>query len=85
VPLYFFNLYNDDITLDDEGQRFPGLASAQEHGLNETRIMAAESVRLGKLNLAHRLEITDEDGTVLRTIQFGDAVRIVHQGTMKPA
>ena len=77
MPLYFFNLYNDVITLDDEGVELPGLASAGEHGLHETRMMAAESVRLGKLNLAHRIDITDEGGEVLRTISFDDAVEIL--------
>jgi hypothetical protein len=76
LPRYFFNLYDDVIALDDEGREFPGLASATEHGLNETRVLAADSVRLGTLNLDHRIEIADERGTVLKTIQVADAVTL---------
>jgi hypothetical protein len=76
MPRYFFNLYNDVTTLDEEGRELPGLASAEAHGLTEARTMAADSVTMGHINLHHRIEIADERGEVLKTIHFGDAVKI---------
>lgn len=76
MPRYFFNLYNDVTALDEEGVELPGLASAQEHGMSEARVMAAESVSMGHINLDHRIEIADESGKVVRTIRFADAVTI---------
>jgi hypothetical protein len=50
MPRFFFNLYNDITAIDDEGEEFPDLTAACVHGLCETREIAAESVRMARLN-----------------------------------
>jgi hypothetical protein len=76
MPRFFFNLYNDITAIDDEGEEFPDLAAAREHGLCETREIAAESVRNGSINLTHYIDIADGCGEVFERIRFGDAVEI---------
>lgn len=73
---YFFNLYNDVDAIDEEGTELPDLAAAMEHAIEECREMICASVREGHLNLDHRIEVTDEDGTRLLTVPFRDAVAI---------
>ena len=76
MPRYFFHLFNDETTLDDEGRELPNDAAARDRGAKDARIMAAESVRKGHLILDHRIEVTCEDGRKLDTIHFRDVVTI---------
>ena len=77
MPRYFFNLYNDITALDEEGREFPDLAAAEAQGMQDARDMAAHSASKGKVDLHHRVEITDEAGALVKTIEFGEAVKII--------
>ncbi|MDX3901088.1 MAG: hypothetical protein QHC40_11365 [Sphingobium sp.] len=73
---YFFHIYNDDITLDDEGVELPDLNAARQRALREARLLAAESVvEHGHLILHHRIDIAMADETVA-TVRFGDAIQV---------
>jgi hypothetical protein len=76
MPRYFFNLYNDLTSIDEEGTELPDLSAAEARGRSNARIMAAESVKEGHLTLHHRIEIADEDGAVLKIIPFSEVVAI---------
>ena len=78
VPRYFFNLYDDVNTLDEEGIQLRDQATAEAFGLTNARAIAADQVRQGKLALWHRIEVADESGAVLKTIRFVDAVKVEH-------
>lgn len=76
VPQYYFHLYNDVISCDGEGQDLPDRSAAKRHALAYARDMAAVTVKEGHLNLAHRIEVTDQDGAVVVTMPFREAVDI---------
>jgi hypothetical protein len=76
VPRYYFHLYNDTTSRDDEGKELPDRSAAQQQALDYARDMAAVTVREGRLNLAHRIEVTDQDGALVVNLPFRDAIQI---------
>ena len=77
MPRYYFHLYNDVDAPDLDGVDLPDLAAARQWGLRNARFTAAETIKeTGRLVPAHRIAIEDEDGKLLDTIYFRDAVSI---------
>jgi hypothetical protein len=76
VPRYYFHLYNDLISLDEQGLELSDLGSAQERAVEEARTMACDSVRNGHLNLDHWIEVSDERGETVHRLTFRDAFTI---------
>ena len=73
---YYFNLYDDEVALDEEGSELPDLAAARAQAFASAREMACAEVMEGHLSLGHRIELLDEGGTLLWTVHFGDVVSI---------
>jgi hypothetical protein len=73
MPRYYFHLYNDVVTTDDEGVELSDLAAAREHAIEEARVMVCESVKKGHVNLEHRVTVTDETGANVLAITFREA------------
>jgi hypothetical protein len=61
---------------DEEGSELADLDAAKARGIKEARSVAAEQVRQGKLDLNHRVEVSYEQGIVVHTIRFADAIDI---------
>ncbi len=77
VPLYFFHLHNDVDAPDSEGLDLDNLESARKFAHRQVRFTAAETIKeAGHFIGAHRIDIEDEDGTVLDTVYFRDAVKV---------
>jgi len=76
MPRFFFHLYNDETARDPEGTEFPNVAAALQFAATMARQMAAESVREGRLNLQHRVEIARESGEIVGDVHFGDVIKI---------
>ena len=76
MPLYYFNIYNDDITLDDEGVELADDHAAQARGIKEARVLAADTVRQGHFTAHHRLEVVDEHQKLVAAIRFDEAVEL---------
>ena len=76
MPRYFFQLYNDVVAEDQEGQELPDLATAREYALRNIRDLMTEEVIKGRLILWHRIEIADEHGKRLLTVPFSEAVTV---------
>ena len=76
VPQYYFQLFNDETILDKEGAHLPNAAVALQKAAFMAREMAAESVREGRLVLAHRIEVTDESNHDIGIVHFRDVVEI---------
>lgn len=75
MPRFYFHIFNDEDTVDDEGLELPDSAAAREAALEEARVLVCESIRRGHLNLEHRIEVEDERGN--RTVMsFRDAFTI---------
>lgn len=76
MPHFFFHLYNDVISMDEEGVDLPDLEAAHANGIKEAREMMRETVAEGRINFSHRIDIADESGVVLDSVTFGEAVTI---------
>ncbi|EQB12718.1 DUF6894 family protein [Sphingobium lactosutens] len=75
MPVYHLHLFNDNDVLDEEGQEFVDLAMAEREAVRNARDVIAEHVRHGHpINLTHRVEITDANGTLLKVVHFGDCI-----------
>ena len=69
MPLYYFNLFNDDLTMDDEGVELADDEAARAHAVKEARVMAADTQ-------SHRIEFIDEARNPIGTVRFDEAVDI---------
>jgi hypothetical protein len=79
---YFFHVVNGDgRSQDHEGAELPSPDEARAHAVDGVRSMLAEDVRVGTLDLAGRIEVTDERGAQLFDVRYCDAVSIVGAGT----
>ena len=76
MPRYFFNLYDDLIVLDEEGVELPNPAAARLNALIGARDVIAAQVKHGYFVLSHWIDVTDEQGDLVLTVRFGDAVDI---------
>jgi hypothetical protein len=74
---YFFNLHNDIDTQDEEGVELASPAEARAHAVAEARVMAADSVSKGHLNLAHYIQVFDDGRQALFRVTFGEAVDVI--------
>jgi hypothetical protein len=78
MPRYFFDLYNDEVSLDDEGAVLPGPEEAYGRAMREAREMITASVEEhGKIDLSHRIEVRGESGLVLDRVPFEQAVNFL--------
>lgn len=76
MPVYRFHVFNDIDAPPEESEDLPNLASAHLKAIDYARDLAAHAVRQGRLNLTHRIEVEDNEGTSLLTVTFADAIDI---------
>jgi hypothetical protein len=74
MPLFFFNVYNDDVTLDEEGAELRDAHAARAHAIKAARSLAADTVSRGHIVGHHRIEIEDESHKIIDTVRFDEAV-----------
>jgi hypothetical protein len=76
APRYFFHVYDDLFAHDEEGVELPNRAAARLNALIEIRDLMAAQVRHDFIVLSHWIELMDEQGDLVLTITFRDAVDI---------
>ena len=76
MPRYFFHVYDDLVASDEEGLELPGIKEALIKAERGARELAADEVMRGALHLDHRIEVADENGSVVATVMFRDLVRV---------
>lgn len=74
MPHFHFHVLNDIDAPDSEGQELANLAVAHLKAIDYARDLASASVRQGRLDLTHRIDVEDDAGQVLLTVTFGDAI-----------
>ncbi|PSJ41924.1 DUF6894 family protein [Allosphingosinicella deserti] len=74
MPLFFFNVFNDAVTMDDEGAELVDAQAARAHAVKNARSLAAECVLHGYFIASNRIEIEDENRVVVDTVRFDEAV-----------
>ena len=75
MPLYFFDLYDDEVTRDAEGVELPDVSAARLRAFDEARALASATVRSGEFSGHHRIEILDQDRALVGTVRFDEAVK----------
>ena len=75
---YYLNLINGHgLTPDREGEDFPDLDAAVERAKQGVRSILSDEIRsVGLINLQGRIDIADQEGSVLTTLPFRDAVEL---------
>ena len=77
MPRYRFNIDNGiGFVADEEGRELPDLAVARAEGMKGIRSILAEDVLNGRLDLKGRLDVVGQDGNILLTISFAEAVEV---------
>jgi hypothetical protein len=76
MPKYYFNIYNDDVTMDPEGADLADEHAARAYAVLSVRSLAADTVSHGHLTAHHRVEIVDQDQNPVGTVRFDEAVDI---------
>ena len=77
MPRFYFHLRNDVDAPDDEGVELANLEGAKAHAVQQARFSFGETAKeQGRVVLSHRIDIEDEQGVVMATVYFRDAVAI---------
>jgi hypothetical protein len=62
--------------MDEEGVDLPDFEAARANAVKEAREMMLETVAEGRIDPSHRIDIADENGTILDSVTFGEAVTV---------
>jgi len=74
---YFFELHNGSgVTRDEEGREFPNKDEARREAVVGIRSVLGAEVASGSIDLDGRMDVLNEDGEILFTIPFSDAVTV---------
>jgi uncharacterized protein YegJ (DUF2314 family) len=77
MPIYHLHLINAHIDADDvEGHDLPDLDVARAKALAGIRDFLAHELAKGTLDFRGRVDIEDDNGAVLESISFADAVAV---------
>jgi hypothetical protein len=77
MPLYYLNVYNrTGCSADEEGMDLPDLDAARLQAVEGIRSILQDEVGHGKIDFEGRVEVLDENGKLLATISFRDAVTL---------
>jgi hypothetical protein len=78
VSKFYFNVIAGDGTREDvEGTELPSLDHARDEALRDARALMSDAVLNGEDISSRRLEIFNEEGKLLLTVPFTDAIKSV--------
>lgn len=76
MPRFYFNIVAGDDTREDiEGSEFSSLEHARTEAIEDARTLMSNAILLGQDISSRRLNICSEEGEVLLTVQFADAIK----------
>jgi len=77
VPRFYFHLHNDFDATDDEGKELPDLEAARAWAMRQARMLFGQVASdEGRVVLHHHIDIENEQGQVLDSVRFADAVNV---------
>ena len=76
MPRFFFLIADGDVYEDEEGQQYADGDAAMVAALTAARELMAEDVKNGHISLRDRIVVSDEEGQVVGTLNFKDALKI---------
>jgi hypothetical protein len=75
VPRFHLNLIDGVIAMDEEGRNYPSLEAAETEAIAGARDVIANLIKTGQpVSRTYRIEITDEAGSIVRTLQFDEVM-----------
>ena len=76
MPRYYFNVIAaDGIHEDFEGSELPGLEQARAEAVEDARLLMSDAIMRGEDIASRRIEICSDDGELLFTLPFREAVK----------
>lgn len=79
MPRYYFHTTNSHgVARDTEGQPLPGLEAARDEAVRSIRELLSEEIRSGQINVSGRVDVTDEDGDAVLTVNYQETFTVVH-------
>ena len=82
---YHFNVRNGSGYLEDEeGRELADAERARSIAVEGARSLLSAEVLAGELDLRGRIEVTDENGTLMFTVDFQEALRVKTGETPSP-
>jgi hypothetical protein len=73
LPRYYFHLFNGEVLFDEVGQDFSSLEDARAGAIRGISELIAEHLAQHKsVDLAHRIEVSDDSGTTVDRVVFGE-------------
>ncbi|MBF7013802.1 hypothetical protein QUC32_03010 [Novosphingobium resinovorum] len=77
MPRFYFHLRDHtDSVIDPEGQELPDLQAAERVALEAARDTLSQEMKGGFLDLRYRIEVEDEAGTVIYSLQLKDSFAV---------
>jgi hypothetical protein len=77
MPRFYFHLRDEMWVEDEEGIDLPDLGAARSRATAYALEMSAASIlEQQRINLRHRIEVTNDTGELDLTVEFGDVVTI---------
>jgi hypothetical protein len=75
---YRFHAFSHVHAIDQEGSDHRDLAGVRAYAVACARDMMREDLRLGVLDLGHRIEAQDQHGAVVYVLYYRDAITIMN-------
>lgn len=77
MPHYYFHVRNGNgLVEDEEGRDLPDRATARAEALKGVRSILSEDVLAGFLDLQGRIDVVEEAGEPVLSMDFGEAVDV---------
>jgi hypothetical protein len=76
VPIYYFQVINDDVTDDFEGAELADDRAARAYAIVAARALAADTVSKGHFTTSHRIVIQNEHREPVCEVRFDEAVEL---------
>lgn len=81
MPHFYFHLYNQiGFVPDEEGEDLPDLATAKSRAIENIRSILAGEIGEGRVDLRGRIEIAREDGAIVASVRFAEALELYQEG-----
>ena len=75
---FYFDIHNDDITLDSEGIDCADADAAKDRATREIWNLAADAIqKSGRVRLSDRIVVKDNSRKAIADISFGAAIEII--------
>lgn len=76
MPLYYFDVFADDVAIDGDGKELSGVGEAFTHAGEFACSLAAETAARGYVALNHYIEIADQARERVGRVLVGQVIEI---------